>query len=366
MFKNVLFHTPSRLFILSNVLFWLLLNTLATDSTYRRMLASGSEANFVDLWLWYIPYWGNWAIVTPLAVALVRSIKMDGVELPKLIGINLVVMFITMSIYWGLTVLEITLISSGGSISFEALTKAFCDLLMSPMHMDFLVYVAVAAMALAINYNKTIQKQAINNQQLTNQLLKVELAALKSQLNPHFLFNTLNTISGLVRLDQKSGAVTALSELSHMFRTVLENQNKQLTSLRNEMEFVKSYLVIQKLRFDNKISLQIDVAEESLDIQLPFMLLHTLVENAVQHGSQLESNENMMHLVVSLGDDNLNIRLVNKASTSDGHKGFGIGLQNCHKRLKHIYKDKYTLQCQEIDNGYFETLLCLPVGITDV
>jgi sensor histidine kinase YesM len=366
MIKNVLSHFPSRLFILSNILFWLLLNTLSTDSTYRQRLAYGIEANFIDLWLMYIPYWGNWAIVTPLAVALVRSIKMDGVELPRLIAVNIVVMFITMVIYWGLTVIEVTLISSSGKISFEALALGFSNLLMSPMHLDFLVYLAVAALAFAINYNKTIQKQAINNQELTNQLLKVELTALKSQLNPHFLFNTLNTISGLVRLDQKSGAVIALSELSHMFRNVLENQNKQLTCLKNEMEFINSYLAIQKLRFDNKISLKIDVAEESLDIQLPFMLLHTLVENAVQHGSQLESNENMMHLVVSLSDGNLNIRLVNKASTGDDHKGFGIGLQNCHKRLKHIYKDKYILQCQEIDNGYFETLLSLPAGVTDV
>ena len=74
----------------------------------------------------------------------------------------------------------------------------------------------------------------------------------------------------------------------------------------------------------------------------------------------------MLNLVVSLIDGNLNARLVNKASTRVGHQGFGIGLQNCRKRLKHIYKRKKILQCQEIDNGYFGTLLCLPAGVTDV
>jgi sensor histidine kinase YesM len=366
MIKNVLTHVPSRLFILSNLLFWLLLNTFAADWNVRQRWAYGREVNFIDMWLMNIPYWGNWALVTPLAIALVRSIKMDGVNLYNVIGKNIVVMLIVMILYWGLTVIEVMFISSGGKASIEALAYSFSDLLVSPMHLDFLIYIAVASMALTLNYNKTIQEQTINNHKLTNQLLKVELTALKSQLNPHFLFNTLNTISGLVRLEQKSGAVKALSELSHMFRSVLENQNKQLTSLKNEMEFVESYLAIQKLRFENKIALQLNVDKECLDFQLPFMLLHTLVENAVQHGSQLESNENVMLLVITVRDEQLNIRLVNKASTKNDHSGFGIGLQNCHKRLKHIYQDRYVLQGKEIENGCFETLLSLPVGVTNV
>lgn len=366
MFINVLANFPSRLFVLSNILFWLLLNTLASDWTVRQRLAYGRDANFIDVWLVYIPWWGNWAIVTPLAIALVRSIKVENTNIGKFIGLNALVMVICMSIYWSLTVIEVTLINSNGSPTIESFRWSISDLLISPLHLDFLVYLAVASMALAISYNKTVQKQAINNQELKNQLLKVELASLKSQLNPHFLFNTLNTISGLVRLDHKAGAVQALSELSHMFRSVLENQNKQLTSLKTEMDFVESYLAIQKLRFENKLSIQLNVAKNCLDVSLPFMLLHTLVENAVQHGSQLESDENMLQLEVFLDNHNLQIRLINKASTTDGHKGFGIGLQNCRKRLKHIYKGAYKLTCHEIDNGYFETCLSLPIGVENV
>jgi LytS/YehU family sensor histidine kinase len=179
------------------------------------------------------------------------------------------------------------------------------------------------------------------------------------------LFNTLNTISGLVRLEQKEGAVHALSELSKMFRKVLENQKNQLASLKNEMEFIDSYLNIQKIRFENKLAVKIDIQPECMDAELPFMLLHTLVENAVQHGSQLESDENLLHLKVEREDSNLHIELTNKVSINDDHKGFGIGLKNCRKRLKHIYSDSYTLDCFETDDGHYKTTLKLPIGISD-
>jgi len=150
-----------------------------------------------------------------------------------------------------------------------------------------------------------------------------------------------------------------------MFRGVLENQNQQLTSLKNEMDFIDSYLAIQKLRFENKISLQLDIAENCMEAELPFMLLHTLVENAVQHGSQLESDENIMLLKVSSVDNRLNINLLNKASKSDDHKGFGIGVSNTRDRLEKLYK-VYRLDLCAKRGGFFETTLAIPISVANV
>jgi LytS/YehU family sensor histidine kinase len=244
----------------------------------------------------------------------------------------------------------------------EAFRVASEHLITSPLHMDVLVYAAIASLGFTMSYYSRAKRQAVYNQQLNNQLLKVELQSLKSQLSPHFLFNTLNTISGLVRLEHKDNAVKALSELSLMFRKVLENQKKQLTSLSNEIEFINSYLAIQKMRFENKLAVEMDVSEESLNVQVPFMLLHTLVENAVQHGSQLESDQNLLKLVITTDGQVLSIRLVNKVAQHDNHKGFGIGLSNCKKRLHHIYGGNYTLICNDTDNSHFETILILPTG----
>ena len=366
MFKLFIHNIPPRVFWLANILFWLILNTLAADNTHKTRLLYERPSIWVETWLEYLPWWGNWAIVAPFTIAAVRTISGKSRRLTQHILLHLTTVTVMMFIYWGLTLVEVWFFNNQGQYDIDNLVSAFFRLLYSPMHMDVLVYLSIAGMGLAQSYYAKSQEFAIQSQRLSNQLLKAELNALKAQLNPHFLFNTLNTISGLVRLDQKNSAVQALSELSQMFRNVLENQNQQLTSLKNEMDFIESYLAIQKLRFENKIAMQLQVAKECLEYQLPFMLLHTLVENAVQHGSQLESDQNLMRLNVSCADGRLYVDLVNKASKRDDHKGFGIGLKNCQKRLKHIYQNDYSLSCLEIENGYFQTKLCIPIGHADV
>lgn len=361
MFKALIQHLPPRVFWLANILFWLILNTIAADHTHRTRIRYGNPSVWIETWLEYLPWWGNWALIAPFIIAAVKVINKSSLTLFKQVSLQLLAGVILMIFYWGLTATEVILISNGG-ITFDELQYSLGRLILSPLHMDVLIYMTVAGIGLAQSYYAKSQEYAVTSQRLSNQLLKAELSALKSQLNPHFLFNTLNTISGLVRLDQKTGAVKALSELSQMFRCVLENQHQQLTSLRNEMEFIDSYLSIQKLRFENKISLQVSIDEECFDAELPFMLLHTLVENAVQHGSQLESNQNIMHLDICCENSWLNIKLINKASTRDDHGGFGIGLKNCRKRLQHIYQDRFTLTTNQIEQGYFQTRLAIPIG----
>jgi two-component system LytT family sensor kinase len=364
MYKEFVKYFPSRLFCLANILFWLVLNTLAADHTHRAMLRWGRESDWLTTWFEYLPWWGNYALLAPVIIAWVRMIGVDGQPWWKLVGKNVLLMLAGMSVYWGLTLTEVTLINNYGAFSSETFFISLSHLLASPMHMDFLIYLAIASFAIALSFHAHSKEQAVHNQELSNQLLTVELQVLKTQLNPHFLFNTLNTISGLVRMENKSQAVKALSELSVMFRKVLENQHHQMTSLKNEMEFINSYLSIQKMRFENKLTFEMDIDQDCLDAELPFMLLHTLVENAVQHGSQLESNENILKLHIRMNAERLDIHLTNKASTGE-HKGFGIGLNNCRKRLGHLYQHDYELQCKDIGDGYFETSLLLPVGDTN-
>jgi LytS/YehU family sensor histidine kinase len=236
-------------------------------------------------------------------------------------------------------------------------------LLDSPLHLDFMVYLAVASLGLTVSFYNKARDQAIHNQKLVNQLLDIELQSLKSQLSPHFLFNTLNTISGLIRLDEKNKAIKALSDLSQMFRTVLENQKTQLTTLRNEMKFINSYLAIQKMRFEHKLRVEMEISQESLDIDVPFMLLHTLVENAVQHGSQMESDQNLIKLWVTSDGKRLFIRLVNQVAQQEKNHGFGIGFKNCQKRLSRLYQENYTLVCKQTDDAHYETVLTIPAGV---
>lgn len=368
MLNDFIKYLPSRLFVLANVLFWLLMTTLSADNAYRRTLEYMPERNpdWYILWYQYLPYWINFAFLAPVVIAGVRCISARSRSNGQLVLANVLLMLGCMTVYFLLIWTESSLMHNFEWPGWQVLTESWSKLLLSPWHLDFLVYGAVASLALMMSYYDKMCAQAVSNERLKGELHKIELQALKGQLSPHFLFNTLNTISGLVRLEKKNQAVQALSELSLLFRKVLENQSKQLTSLGEEMAFVQSYLTIQKMRFEQKLAVKVEVGADCNDIPIPFMLLHTLVENAVQHGSQLESDANTLDLRISRSQQHLHIRLTNKACQQTGHKGFGIGLKNCRQRLAHLYQGNASLLGQQHANGYFETCLSLPAGGPDV
>ncbi|XQW85425.1 sensor histidine kinase [Thalassotalea piscium] len=361
MLRTLLSNIPGYAFWFANGLFWIILNTISSAHAYRiESQRSENPGVFFDLWLHYLPWWGNWIFIAPLIIATTATISLDKLSIRSFIIKNILFALAIFSLYWGVTMLEVILIK-GNTINSASIGRAFQSLLNSPLYMDFLVYLAIFGVGYAMSYHQKAQNQQVANQELSKQLLETELNSLKSQLNPHFLFNTLNTISSLVRLEQNKIAVKAIDELSKMLRKVLENHNKQVTSLADEIEFIKSYLVIQQLRFEDKLRFEINVANECLTYEIPFMLLQTLVENAVQHGSQLESNGNSVTLDINCDNQKLFIRLKNKSPETDLHKGFGIGIDNCRQRIEKLYKDQSSLTLNQLEEGYFETELTLPL-----
>ncbi len=362
MFSSFIKNLPSKQIWLINLIFWLLLNTFAASYTYRLALHYDRPAIFSDIWLEYLPWWGNWALCAPLIIAATATIKFDRQRLAHFIISTVSILIIIFTLYWGLTIVEVALIDNG-KITAEIVHDAINRLWLSPLHIDIIVYLAILGIGYALTYYRSATEHAIKNEQLAKQLLQVELQSLKSQLNPHFLFNTLNTIASLIRLDDKSKAIKALSELSLMLRKVLENQNSQLITLQQEIEFIQSYLTIQKMRFEKKLDTKLTISGDPLHCEIPFMLLQTLVENAVQHGSQLESNKNMLTLDIKITAQKIKVTLINKVPEHDDHKGFGIGLKNCRQRMTKLYGNNFSLHLKELDNGYFETLLSLPVGV---
>lgn len=361
MWSSFIKKLPTRQLILANCLFWLLLNTFAASHSYRMQLHYDKPAVFTDIWLEYLPWWGNWILIAPLVFAATGLITYDKNRPAQFIILNVISSIILCSAYWFLTVVEVALIKKG-TINLEILLHAYERLLLSPMHIDFLVYLAIFCTGYSLTYYSRAKQQARKSQALSKQLLQVELQSLRSQLNPHFLFNTLNSIAGLIRLDEKQKAVKALSELSLMLRKVLENQNNQLIPLQQEIDFIQSYLTIQKMRFEDKLETHFLLEGDYQTCQIPFMLFQPLVENAIQHGCQRESNKNTLTINIKADEKRLTFTLINKLPEKDLHQGFGIGIKNCRLRLEKLFDD-YTFSLTELDNGYFKTSLTLPVGV---
>lgn len=230
---------------------------------------------------------------------------------------------------------------------------------------DLSIYTAVMLSAHISIYLQKIRTKEKENDMLQVELYKSQLVALKSQLNPHFLFNALNTISGLMRMQANDKATLALSELSYMLRSVLEKKDN-LVELREEIKFVEKYIFFQTLRFERFLSSSFSVQPESLEVQFPFLLLHTLVENAVKHGAQEEGCENTITLTVVTEHGRLKIEMYNNMATEHRYESFGIGLLNCQKRLALLYKDDFLLSCDKQSDKEYLTKVDIPAVYRNV
>ncbi|BDX08349.1 sensor histidine kinase [Planctobacterium marinum] len=361
MLRKLLQHLPGRVFLLTNTLTWLGLNSIAAWLSYSRQIEAGHETTYLDTWLIYIPWWGHYIWFAPFVSACIAMFPEQKRSVWLHVRDNLALFMVLMPTIWSASLLSATLMQFG-NLHWENVEKLLPTLITGPFHFDMIIYAAIVSIAYTRKSEAKVANEQKRNRELAHQLLQTELDALKAQLNPHFLFNTLNSIASPIRLQDKDQALIALSELSQMLRKVLEHQNNEMTTLAQEMEFINSYLTIQQMRFVNKLEVDIDVESECLQYDVPFMLLQPIVENAVQHGSRLESDDNLIQLKIYSEGDELVVKMRNRFIADKQHKGFGIGIENSHKRLTRIYGDEYQLQLKECKDGYFETLVRLPTG----
>jgi len=193
-------------------------------------------------------------------------------------------------------------------------------------------------------WNNTRNEKKLEEQERL--LVEARLAALTSQINPHFLFNTLNSVSSLIRTDPNQARVMVV-RLSNVLRRLLR-KHEHFSSLRDELSFIEDYLAIEVVRFGDKLRFERDVAEDTLDMLVPSMLLQPLVENSIKHGlnKKVEGGtirirtyrtENRLHLMVE--DDGVGIPDEKLATLLDR----GIGVNNVHERLRVLFGNEYRM-----------------------
>ncbi len=185
---------------------------------------------------------------------------------------------------------------------------------------------------------------------LENENLIAELAFLKSQINPHFLFNSLNNIYSLAY--QKSEKTPeAILKLSEIMRYMLYESNEDKVALSDEIRYLENYIELQKLRFKDNISIKFDINGDPLGLMITPLVLISFVENAFKHGIATDI-ENPISIVLNLSDDKLLFHVSNIKSSMNKDITGGIGLQNVQRRLSLIYKDRYRLHIDDNNDIY--------------
>lgn len=351
----------NRYFWLVCVCLWLAIHGLFVHLEYNNAIAIGSELSWAQTWLLMSPWYLSWVWVTAGIFVAIHSNDQGNRTRGKQIFSHVVWMIVLLVSYWAFCS-AVGILIRGNSLTL--FWDRFIFTLFKTSIIDILIYFCILSSGFGLRFYHNAMKSNIQLKHVQHELAEEQLKTLRSQLNPHFLFNSLNTIASLVRLKREKDAVYALSELSTMLRKILEHKNDPDVKVKEEIAFINSYIAIQKMRFTDKLDTYISVQSDCLELKIPNMILHPLVENAVSHGSQLESNQNPLNLAISRNKNELKLVMTNKVSKGAVHNGFGIGLSNTRERLSKIYTH-FTLETNLLNNGLFETLLAIPIGDQD-
>ncbi len=206
------------------------------------------------------------------------------------------------------------------------------------------LYSIIALIYYLIMYYHDLQVKYKNEIQLNETIIESELNLLKSQINPHFLFNSLNSISSLTVSDGEK-AREMIVKLSDFLRHTVSKDNNRFTVLGKEIENVKRYLEIEKIRFGEKLQFEFNLEGECNEVFIPVMILQPLYENAVKHGVYESTSTVLIRTNCKMKEDHLQITIINNYdSDAAARKGAGIGLKNIGDRLKLLYKNDKLLK----------------------
>ena len=227
---------------------------------------------------------------------------------------------------------------------------------------NFIVYALIVCGHYAYDYYQKYREREIRSVELEGRLAQAELQNLKMQLHPHFLFNTLHTISVLMMRDADL-ANRMLIRLSDLLRITLDNPGSHMVPLKQELDFLRGYLEIEQTRFQDRLTVDIDVQPSALDAQVPNLILQPLVENAIRHGIATRPGAGHIDLRATTDGPVLRLHVRDDGPGLDGAFKKGIGLTNTEARLRQLYGAAHTFEIRNsTPGGGVEVTITLPLN----
>lgn len=230
---------------------------------------------------------------------------------------------------------------------------------------NMLIYITFITSFNLRNFYTEAQRQQLEASQLSQQLSESKLEALRMQINPHFLFNTLNVISVLTMKGDKDTATETVRRLSHFFRMTLDESDAQQVPLKKELHLLEHYLAIEQVRFGDRLALDIRCEPQLEAIPVPTMLLQPLAENAIRHGLSEQTGAARLSIRCTQHHDRLKIVVEDNGAgceDKDLETGKGVGLRNVRQRLQQVYGTDYVLTLRGKPNEGVTITLSLPLN----
>lgn len=331
---------------------------------YFELTRQGEEiATLWQLMRWPSTRWVGWVILAPFCFELGWKYRLTR---ERWVG-PLAILFLGGATFYGLHVVYqlLTMLLPVYRMVHDTFGDALQFHLISSLHINIFFYWCLIAAAQLLHIHQDTHRKALGAARLESELAKARLDALKMQLHPHFLFNTLNGITTLMYRDVET-ADRMISRLSAFLRHTLDRSNDHLITLGEELDFLREYLSIEQLRFGDDLRVNFQIEDELKDMLVPSFVFQPLVENAIKHGigpmgnkgtisiSARRSSDSDSKVVLSVEDDG--------AGLQDLSDGAGLGLSNLHDRLDQLYGSAYTLEIMEAVPAGVEVRVILPLG----
>lgn len=336
-------HARHRQVFLVTLIFQFAIAILISGQAY--VLCAG-QIPWLTLALYYLVLKSVWLVLAPIVLWLTDRLPLERVRWKRNLGLH----FIAAS--------AVSIIALGPNAAVDryfriyapaveaSLLGEYMHLVWMYFHEGILVYFAIVGTDVAFDYYQRYRDREVQAARLKEQLAQAQLQALRAQLQPHFLFNTLNSIVGLVRNNENKAAITMTAQLSELLRHVLDQSDKQEVPLRDELETTQQYLDIQQTRFSDRLSIRMDIDPDTLQAKVPSLILQPLVENAFRHGVSSLTTASQIALTTERENGSLRIEVYNDGPALPSNwkldECTGIGLANTSARLKQLYGGRHT------------------------
>ena len=346
---------------------WAMLGVIYAGPIYFEVRSEGMGHSAWRIFSWGILTWLAWAPLTPAMVWLARRYSLVSEAWKTSLLIHLPA-FLLMSVVHSATGTAITLTVKpfdNMGASPASFWPRFLSRMQNAFGSDLLVYGAVIGICYGFDYYRKYREREFLASRLEAQLAQAQLDALRMQLHPHFLFNTLNSIAGLVRDNKNQAAINMLVGLSDLMRHTLEHSARQEVQLREELNFIKLYLSIQEMRFSDRLQIELNIDPATSKAMVPNLILQPLTENALRHGIGRSANSGVVGITSAAEDGHLRLTVYdNGAGLPDdwqlkGSKG--IGLANTAARLQQLYNDNHQFDIRNREGGGVEVLILMPL-----
>ena len=325
----------------------------------------GAHVSWVIVGALELVWWYVWAAYTPLVIGLAKRFPLTGPRLARHIVLHTITS-LTMAPVASVTqyVLSRGLLRFAFHITGPDVHRFLSSFGVGVLFMSFtgiLTYWLVLGLYQLMHFYQVAMERQTIAAQLETQLSHAELENLKSQLHPHFLFNSLHAI-GVLMQEDVDAAGRLLVSLGDLLRMALERRENEIT-LQSELEFVGKYLEIEQTRFHDRLKVHMDIPPDLLGVYVPSLALQPLVENAIKHGISVDSTASRLEIAAKLHDGRvwLRVRDDGPGPAPASLLRFGVGLSNVQSRLKQLYGDQSSLELTGGDGRGCEAIITIPL-----